>query len=55
MSVGAGALFAFAAVAGVAVVGGQGLLRFINVTVVRILTTVALLGLGGYAMWIAVS
>jgi Ca2+/H+ antiporter, TMEM165/GDT1 family len=53
LSVGAGALLAFAAVAGVAVVGGQGLLRFVNVTVVRVITAIVLLGLGGYAAWIA--
>jgi Ca2+/H+ antiporter, TMEM165/GDT1 family len=55
LSVGAGALLAFAAVAGVAVVGGQGLLRFVNVTVVRVITAIVLLGLGGYTAWIAVS
>jgi putative Ca2+/H+ antiporter (TMEM165/GDT1 family) len=55
LSVAAGALLAFAAVAGVAVAGGQGLLRFVNVTVVRVITAIVLLGLGGYATWIAVS
>ena len=55
LSVAAGALLAFAAVAGVAVAGGQGLLRFVNVTVVRVITAILLLGLGGYATWIAVS
>ena len=54
LSVAAGALLAFAAVAGVAVAGGQGLLRFVNVTVVRVITAVLLLGLGGYAAWVAV-
>ena len=38
-----------------AVVGGQGLLRFVNVTVVRVITAILLLGLGGYAAWVAVS
>ena len=55
LSVAAGALLAFAAVAGVAVAGGQGLLRFVNVTVVRVITAILLLGLGGYAAWVAVS
>jgi Ca2+/H+ antiporter, TMEM165/GDT1 family len=55
LPVAAGALFAFAAVAGVAVAGGQGLLRFVNVTVVRVITAILLLGLGGYAAWVAVS
>jgi putative Ca2+/H+ antiporter (TMEM165/GDT1 family) len=55
LSVAAGALLAFAAVAGVAVAGGQGLLRFVNVTVVRVITAILLLGLGGYAAWIAIS
>jgi len=54
LSVGTGALAAFAMVAGVAVAGGQGLLRFVNVTVVRVMTAIVLLGLGGYAAWIAV-
>jgi putative Ca2+/H+ antiporter (TMEM165/GDT1 family) len=54
-SVGAGALLAMAAVAGIAVAGGQGLLRFVNVSVVRFITAVALIILGCYASWAALA
>jgi putative Ca2+/H+ antiporter (TMEM165/GDT1 family) len=50
-SVGLGAVLALWAVAGVAVVGGQGLLRFINIKTLRIVTAVVLLALAGYATW----
>jgi Ca2+/H+ antiporter, TMEM165/GDT1 family len=50
-SVGVGAVLALWAVAGVAVVGGQGLLRFINIKTLRIVTAVVLLALAGYATW----
>ena len=50
-SVGTGALLAMAAVAGIAVAGGQGLLRFVNVSVVRVITAVVLIVLGCYAGW----
>jgi len=50
-SVGTGALLAMAAVAGIAVAGGQGLLRFVNVSVVRIITAIVLVILGCYASW----
>jgi Ca2+/H+ antiporter, TMEM165/GDT1 family len=53
LSVAAAALLAMAGVAGAAVLGGHGLLRLVNVTVVRVLTAAVLLGLGGYAAWIA--
>ncbi|HEY8047461.1 MAG TPA: TMEM165/GDT1 family protein [Streptosporangiaceae bacterium] len=52
-SVGTGALLAMAAVAGIAVAGGQGLLRFVNVSVVRVITGVVLIVLGCYASWAA--
>jgi len=52
-SVGTGALLAMAAVAGIAVAGGQGLLRFVNVSVVRIITAIVLIILGCYASWAA--
>ena len=50
-SVGLGAVLALWAVAGVAVIGGQGLLRFINIKTLRIVTAVVLLGLAGFATW----
>ncbi len=54
-SVGAGALLAMAAVAGIAVAGGQGLLRFVNVSVVRVITAAVLVILGCYASWAALA
>jgi putative Ca2+/H+ antiporter (TMEM165/GDT1 family) len=53
-SVGLGALLALWAVAGLAVVGGQSLLRFINIKTVRLVTAVVLLALAGLATWDAV-
>jgi putative Ca2+/H+ antiporter (TMEM165/GDT1 family) len=53
-SVGVGALLALWAVAGLAVVGGQSLLRFINIRTVRLVTAVVLLALAGWATWEAV-
>jgi putative Ca2+/H+ antiporter (TMEM165/GDT1 family) len=50
-SVGVGALLALWAVAGLAVVGGQSLLRFINIKTVRLVTAVVLLALAGWATW----
>ena len=52
-SVGLGALLAMAAVAGIAVAGGQGLLRFVSVSVVRVITGIVLIILGCYAAWAA--
>ena len=52
-SVGLGALLAMAAVAGIAAAGGQGLLRFVNVSVVRVITGIVLIILGCYAAWAA--
>jgi Ca2+/H+ antiporter, TMEM165/GDT1 family len=51
ISVGIGAVLALWAVAGIAVIGGQGLLRFINIKTVRIVTAVVLAGLAGFAGW----
>ncbi|MGA2304677.1 MAG: TMEM165/GDT1 family protein [Acidimicrobiales bacterium] len=50
-SVGLGALLALWAVAGLAVVGGQSLLRFINIKTVRLVTAVVLVALAGLATW----
>jgi putative Ca2+/H+ antiporter (TMEM165/GDT1 family) len=52
-SVGLGALLALAAVAGVAVTGGKGLLRLVSPTAARLLTAAALLALGSYAAYTA--
>ena len=53
LAVAVGALLAMASVAGIAVAGGQGLLRLVNVTIVRLLTAGVLLILGGYAAYTA--
>ena len=53
LAVGLGALLALSAVAGVAVAGGQGVLRLVNVTVARLLTAAILLILGVYAAYTA--
>jgi putative Ca2+/H+ antiporter (TMEM165/GDT1 family) len=50
-SVGLGALLALWAVAGLAVVGGQSLLRFINIKTVRLVTAGVLIVLAGLATW----
>jgi Ca2+/H+ antiporter, TMEM165/GDT1 family len=50
-SVGVGAVAALWAVAGLAVVGGQSLLRVINIKTVRIITAVVLFGLAGFTAW----
>jgi putative Ca2+/H+ antiporter (TMEM165/GDT1 family) len=50
-SVGVGALLALWAVAGLAVVGGQSLLRFVNIKTVRLVTAVVLVALAGLATW----
>jgi Ca2+/H+ antiporter, TMEM165/GDT1 family len=51
LSVGVGALLALWAVAGLAVISGQSLLRVVNVATVRIVTAVVLAGLAGWAIW----
>ena len=54
LSVGVGAVLALWAVAGLAVVGGQSLLRVINIKTIRIVTAVVLFGLAGFTAWEAV-
>lgn len=51
--VGVGALLALWCVAGIAVVAGRSLLRFVHVATVRRVTAVVLLGLAGYTAWLA--
>jgi putative Ca2+/H+ antiporter (TMEM165/GDT1 family) len=51
LSVGVGAVLALWSVAAIAVIGGQGLLRFINIKTLRIVTAVVLVGLAGFAGW----
>ena len=53
LAVGLGALLAMATVAGIAVAGGQGLLRLVNATVARLLTAAILLTLGAFAAYTA--
>jgi len=54
LSVGIGAVAALWAVAALAVVGGQSLLRAINIRTVRIVTAVVLFGLAGFTAWQAI-
>ncbi len=51
LSVGVGAVLALWAVAGLAVVSGQTLLRVINISTIRIVTAVVLIALAGWAAW----
>lgn len=51
LSVGVGAVLALWAVAGLAVVGGQSLLRFVNLFTIRVVTAVVLVALAGWAAW----
>ena len=51
LSVGVGAVAALWSVAAIAVIGGRGLLRFINIKTLRFVTTVALVTLAGFAGW----
>jgi Ca2+/H+ antiporter, TMEM165/GDT1 family len=51
VSVGVGALAGLWFVAGVAVIGGQSLMRFINVKTLRYITAVALVGLAAFEAW----
>lgn len=53
LSVGLGAVAALWAVAALAVVGGQGLLRWINIQTVRRITAVVLVVLAAYTTWSA--
>jgi putative Ca2+/H+ antiporter (TMEM165/GDT1 family) len=54
LSVAFGAVAALWTVAALAVVGGQSLLRFVNVSTVRKFTGVVLLILGGWSAWSAI-
>jgi Ca2+/H+ antiporter, TMEM165/GDT1 family len=53
LSVGVGSVLALWAVAALAVVGGQSILRIIDIRTVRIVTAVVLVGLAGWAAWLA--
>ena len=53
-SVGIGAVLALWAVAAIAVIGGQGLLRFINIKTLRLVTAIVLIALAGFAAWEAI-
>jgi putative Ca2+/H+ antiporter (TMEM165/GDT1 family) len=54
LSVGVGAVLALWAVAGLAVVAGQSVLRLINIATIRIITAAVLFALTGWAIWEAV-
>ncbi|HWE65177.1 MAG TPA: TMEM165/GDT1 family protein [Acidimicrobiales bacterium] len=54
LSVGVGATLALWAVAGIAVIGGQTLMRFVNVSTIRKVTAVVLIALAGYTTYLAV-
>jgi Ca2+/H+ antiporter, TMEM165/GDT1 family len=54
LSVAVGAVLAVWTVAAIAVVSGQGLLRYVKISVVRRVTGVVLLGLAAYAAWSAI-
>jgi putative Ca2+/H+ antiporter (TMEM165/GDT1 family) len=51
VSVGVGAVLALWAVAGLAVIGGQSILRFVNIKTLRIITAVALIALAAWSGW----
>jgi Ca2+/H+ antiporter, TMEM165/GDT1 family len=51
LSVGVGAVLALWAVAALAVIGGQSVLRVVNIRTVRVVTAVVLVALAGYASW----
>ena len=51
VSVGVGALLALWAVAGLAVIGGRSILRFVNIKTLRIITAVALIALAAWSGW----
>jgi putative Ca2+/H+ antiporter (TMEM165/GDT1 family) len=54
LSVGVGATLALWAVAAIAVLSGQTLLRFISVTTIRRVTAVVLVCLAGYSAYLAI-
>jgi putative Ca2+/H+ antiporter (TMEM165/GDT1 family) len=51
LSVGVGAVVALWAVAALAVLAGQSVLRLVNIATIRIITAVVLFGLTGWAIW----
>ncbi len=51
LSVGVGAVLALWAVAALAVLAGQSVLRLVNIATIRIITAVVLFGLTGWAIW----
>jgi len=51
VSVGLGATLALWAVAGLAVIGGQSILRFVNIKTLRVITAVALIALAVWSGW----
>jgi|HubBroStandDraft_5_1064220.scaffolds.fasta_scaffold357656_1 putative Ca2+/H+ antiporter (TMEM165/GDT1 family) len=53
ISVGVGALLALWAVAAIAVLSGQGLLKFVKISTIRFVTTAALVALAAYSGWTA--
>jgi putative Ca2+/H+ antiporter (TMEM165/GDT1 family) len=55
LSVGVGAVLALWAVAGIAVIGGQSLLRWVNIATVRKATAAVLVVLAGVTAWSALS
>ncbi|MBO0732585.1 MAG: TMEM165/GDT1 family protein, partial [Acidimicrobiaceae bacterium] len=55
VSVAVGAILALWAVAGIAVVSGQSLLRFVNIRTIRRVTAVMLVLLAGYSAWTALA
>ena len=55
LSVGLGAVLALWCVAALAVASGQSLLRFVSISVIRRVTGVVLLVLGGVAAWAAIA
>jgi putative Ca2+/H+ antiporter (TMEM165/GDT1 family) len=54
LSVVVGSVLALWTVAGLAVIGGQSVLRVVDIRTVRIVTAVVLVGLAGWAIWEAV-
>jgi putative Ca2+/H+ antiporter (TMEM165/GDT1 family) len=54
LSVGLGALLALWAVAALAVIAGQSVLRLVNIATIRIITAVVLFALTGWVIWEAV-
>ncbi len=53
LSVGVGSVLALWTVAALAVIGGQSILRVVDIRTVRMVTAVVLVGLAGWAAWLA--